>query len=188
MEKIYETHSLKNLISKYTCFKNIDNLSCIDLILTNHRKCFQESGTFETGLFDFHNLRYTVTKSYFLKQRPRIINNTNYAKLDNNMFRVLTSFKTIPVEQFKELIDVTKNVLNKDDPKNKNTLETTKITFMIKSLRKVAMTSNQMQKRVSLTPMDACKESKTHQSKHVQYASIIMLHGFIRNKSKDYTI
>ena len=127
MEKIYEAHSLKNLISKYTCFKNIDNLSCIDLILTNHCKCFQESGTFETGLFDFHNLRYTVVKSYFLKQRPRIINNTDYAKLDNNMFRILTSFKSIPVEQFKELIDVTENILNKHDSRNKNTLETTKL-------------------------------------------------------------
>ena len=57
--KKYMRHTISRTISTYICFKNIDNYSsCIDLILTN-----QDSGTFETGLSDFHDLRYTVAKS-----------------------------------------------------------------------------------------------------------------------------
>ena len=70
--KFCETYYLKNVI-KPTCFKNIDNPSCIDLTLTNHYNCFQDLGTLETGLSHIHDLTYSVLKSYFLKQRLRII-------------------------------------------------------------------------------------------------------------------
>ena len=38
------------------CFKNPENPSCIDLIITNRLKCFQNSVTLETGLSDFLEL------------------------------------------------------------------------------------------------------------------------------------
>ena len=50
----------KSLIKEPTCFKSIDYPSCIDLILTNHPKCFQNSGVYETGISDFHKLAFTV--------------------------------------------------------------------------------------------------------------------------------
>ena len=34
-----DTHNLKCLIKEPTCYKNSENPSCIDLILTNNRKC-----------------------------------------------------------------------------------------------------------------------------------------------------
>ena len=43
-------YSLKSLIKKPKCFKNPDNPTCIDLILTNRR--FQNSTIIETGLSD----------------------------------------------------------------------------------------------------------------------------------------
>ena len=91
IEQYCETYNLKNLIKKSTCFKNIDNPSCIDLILTNHYKCSQ----------------YSDTK----KQRPRIMKYRDYAKFHNNKFRAELvqelSFKSSPVNQFKEFIDIT---------------------------------------------------------------------------------
>ena len=47
---------------------------CVDkpiLILTNHAKCFQHFGVYETGLSDFHKLTFTVLKIFYTKQMPR---------------------------------------------------------------------------------------------------------------------
>ena len=38
-----DTYDLKCLIKEPTCYKNPENPSCIDLILTNNPKCFQSS-------------------------------------------------------------------------------------------------------------------------------------------------
>ena len=37
------TYNLKSLVKQKTCFKNPDNPSCIDLILTNSPRSFQDS-------------------------------------------------------------------------------------------------------------------------------------------------
>ena len=81
------TYNLKNLIKEPTCFKSLKNPTCIDLILTNRPKCFQNSNVFETGLSDFHKLTFTVLKAYFQKQKPKVIIYRNYKKFDNNLFR-----------------------------------------------------------------------------------------------------
>ena len=73
MEQFCASSKLKSFIKEPTCFKSVDNPSCIDLILTNHPKCFQNSGVYETGISDFHKLTFTVLKTYFQKVKPRII-------------------------------------------------------------------------------------------------------------------
>ena len=70
MEQFCASYNLKSLIKEPTCFKSVDNPSCIDLILTNHPKCFQNSGVYETGISDFHKLTFTVLKTYFQKAKP----------------------------------------------------------------------------------------------------------------------
>ena len=50
------TYNLKSLLKQKICFKNPDNPSCINLILTNSPRSFQDSSVFETGLSDFHKL------------------------------------------------------------------------------------------------------------------------------------
>ena len=47
--------SLTNLIKESTCFKNPEQPTGIDHILTNHQKSFQHSCTYEMGLSDFQN-------------------------------------------------------------------------------------------------------------------------------------
>ena len=49
-----ETYNLTNLIKQSTCYKNADNPTCIDLILTNVPSTFQSTCVTETGLLDFH--------------------------------------------------------------------------------------------------------------------------------------
>ena len=57
-----DTYDLKCLIKEPTCYKNPENPSCIDLILTNYPKCFQNSCAVETDLSDFQRMTVTVTK------------------------------------------------------------------------------------------------------------------------------
>ena len=59
-----EMYGLSNLIREPTCYKNPNNPSCIDLILTNKAKSFQNSNVYETGLSEFHKLTVTVLKCH----------------------------------------------------------------------------------------------------------------------------
>ena len=58
-------YNLKNLVKQKTCYKNPENPSCIDLILTNSHRSFQNTNFFETGLSDFHKMTVAVLKSHF---------------------------------------------------------------------------------------------------------------------------
>ena len=44
------TYSLKYLIKERSHFKSLENPTCIDLILKNRPKCFQNANVFENGL------------------------------------------------------------------------------------------------------------------------------------------
>ena len=66
-------HDSKNLVKEMTCFKSLDNPSCIDLFLTNSPLSFQNTTTVTTGLSDFHKMVVTVMKTTFPKAQPRIV-------------------------------------------------------------------------------------------------------------------
>ena len=46
-------HNARNLVKEKTCFKSVDNPSCIDLFLTNSHQSFQNTTAVTTGLSDF---------------------------------------------------------------------------------------------------------------------------------------
>ena len=87
MKNFCQIHNFKNLLDKPTCYKNHTNPSCVDYILTNRPRSFQNSCTFETGLSDFHKKTLTVLKSSFAKQKPRVLNYCNYKFFNNTLFR-----------------------------------------------------------------------------------------------------
>ena len=62
-----EIYNCKNLIKDNTCFKNPSKPSCIDLIITNRPKSFQNSVTVETRLPDFYKITLTVMKVVYKK-------------------------------------------------------------------------------------------------------------------------
>ena len=73
LEEFCASYNLKNLIKQPTSFKNLENLTRIDQILTNHPKSFRSPSVFETGLSDFHKLTLTVLKSFHAKHKPETI-------------------------------------------------------------------------------------------------------------------
>ena len=75
LKDFYNLHSLTSLINKPTCWENPSNPTCINLILTNRPKFFQNTNVLETGLFDFHKMVVVnIMKTTFRKLKPKIIN------------------------------------------------------------------------------------------------------------------
>ena len=87
MKVFSDSYVFKNLMKDATCYKNPENPSCIDLILTNNPNSFQNSKVIETGLSDFHKMMVTVMKTTFEKLKPNIIHYRDYRKFSNNKFR-----------------------------------------------------------------------------------------------------
>ena len=87
MSEFLNIYSLKNFVFQKTCFKNPENPSCIDLILTNCSRSFQNTGVFETGQSDFRKLTFTVLKQYYPKQKPWGMFYRKYKNVRNDLFR-----------------------------------------------------------------------------------------------------
>ena len=87
MSESLNMYSLKNLLSQKTCFKNPENPSCIDLILTKYSRSFQNNGVFETGLSVSHKLTFIVMKQYYPKQKPKVVFYRKNKNFHNNLFR-----------------------------------------------------------------------------------------------------
>ena len=102
--------NLISMINKPTCFKNLDKPSCIDLILTNCPKRFQNSCFIETGLSDFHKLVVTVMKTTYEKSPPKIITYRSH-KLQCN--------GNDCDENFKDFISTCNIILNEQAPRKK---------------------------------------------------------------------
>ena len=81
------TYNLKNLVKEPKCFKNVENPSCIGLILTNMPLYFQSTKVIESGLSDCHKFTITILKSNFVKQEPKIFNYRNYKEFNNKNLR-----------------------------------------------------------------------------------------------------
>ena len=93
MEPFCTINNLKRIIKEPTCYENPDNPTCIDLILTNCPKNFQESSTSETGLSDFHKMALTVFKSEPLNLTPRVVPYRKYKHFDSYKFKLEVSDK-----------------------------------------------------------------------------------------------
>ena len=81
-----EIYNLKHLTKDQTCFKNLTKPTCIDLIVANRPKCFQDSMIIENGLSDFHEMKATVLKMYYTKQNPSIVQYRKFKNFGNDSF------------------------------------------------------------------------------------------------------
>ena len=49
-------YDLKNLVTEKSCFKNLENSRCIDLVLTNSIQIYFNTSDFVTGVSDFQKI------------------------------------------------------------------------------------------------------------------------------------
>ena len=117
-----DTYYLRSLITEPTCYKNPENPTCIDLILTNHPLSFQNSCVLETGLSDFHKMTVTIMKASFQRLQPRIINYRDYRRFQNDVFReeLLSELLNVSIgeneEGFSNFLEICKKNVNYHAP------------------------------------------------------------------------
>ena len=78
--------SFKTLNRGPTCLKYANNPSCMDLLLTNRQRCFQQRYATETGISDFHRMVLTVIKTRYKMQNPKTIQYINYKHFHEQPF------------------------------------------------------------------------------------------------------
>ena len=143
MLEFCEIFNLKNLVKTPTCYKNPENPSCIDLILTNRIKSFQDTTVIETGLSDFHKLTITVLKTFFRKQPPTIISYRNYKTFSQLKFRdeIDRIFSTCDIINMSndEFVNIFMDIFNRHAPLKFRYIRANDSPFMTNQLRKAIM-------------------------------------------------
>ena len=134
-------YDAKNIVKDKTCFKNIENPSCIDLIITNSIYSFQNTKAITTGLSDFHKMVVTVLKTTFQKSKPREIIYRDYSKFNEQTFREnlkepFIENNTLDYNEFEEIF---LRVLNAHAPLKKKVVRANNMPYMTKTLRRSAL-------------------------------------------------
>ena len=142
-----DLNGLRNLIVVPTCYKNFDNATSIDLILTNRLNYFQRSTVFKAGLSDFHLLTTTEFKTSFQKREPKIVKYRDYKNFDNNKFRseiLKCNFNYTDLRTFKETVF---NIFNKYAPIKRKYVRANEAPFMTKELHKAIMKRSRLRNK-----------------------------------------
>ena len=183
MKTFCESHGLKNLIKVPTCYKNPQNSSCIDLILTNSPLSFQSSGVIEIGLSNFHKMTVTAMKTTFQKLDPKIIRYRDYRKYCNDSFRQ-DRLSTLVMENIKlsndleKFIDTYINTLDQFAPRNKKYSRGNNMPFINKSLFRAHMKKN----RLRNSYLKKCSEQ--NRLSYVKQSNYCV--SLLRKTKKDY--
>ena len=73
VKNVCRSYNFTTMINKPTYYKNPDRPSCVDLILTNCPRSFQNSCVIDTELSDFHKMVVTVMKTTYRKLERRMV-------------------------------------------------------------------------------------------------------------------
>ena len=158
-------YGLENLIKVPTCYKNPENPSSIDVMLTNKKLSFQNSLTIETGLSDFHKMTITVLKKYFKKKDPITITYRDLKSFDGSKFREdiriqLEKIGELKIDDFKQVFVST---WNSHAPIKKKVVRGNNAPFMNKTLSKAFMHRARLKNRYHKFPTE---KNKTLYKKH----------------------
>ena len=131
-----ELYDLRNMVKEKTCFKSVENPSCVDLFLTNNTNSFQNTMALSTGISDCHKMIVTVLKTTFEKGKPKEILYRSYKNFNNELFQ--EDLK----KQIGDSINYTKfnigflKVLDRHLPLKKRIVRANEVPYMTKNLRK----------------------------------------------------
>ena len=153
MKEFCDMYNLKSLVKEPTCFKNIDKPSCIDLILTNKPKSFQDTKVIETGLSDFHKLTISVLKISFKKEKPNIISYRCYKNYSPFAFRTELEYTFSGLDlnliTNDEFVYKFMNVFERHAPIKFKYVRANEGPFMTKQLRKAIMVRSKLRNKLN---------------------------------------
>ena len=158
MKEFCDIYDLDNLIKKPTCFKNPNNPSSIDVILTNNKNMFQNSITLETGISDHHKMVVTVMKIYTEKQKPIKINYRSYKNFDLHAFNddlknALEQYDK-PHMRYDDFKSIFMKIFDKYSPSKTKILRGNNAPFMSKTLSKEIMHRSRLKNKLNKNPTD----------------------------------
>ena len=158
-------YNASNIVKQPTCFKNIQNPSCIDLFITNKNKSFQNTTTISSGLSDFHKMVITIFKSKFGKQKPKLMHYRDYKNFDKGHFeselkeqsRICTSYETFE-KVFLEILEL-------HAPQKQKYVRANEVPYMTRTLRKAIMRRSQLETKFLKSKSDQDKQNyKRHKN------------------------
>ena len=164
-----QIYGCKNLIKDNTCFKNPEKRSCIDLIITNRPKSFQNSMTLETGLTNFHQMTLTVMKVFYKKQKPTIITYRRYKIFSNEVFMAdfQNTISQVTFENNDLEFDIFKAVLNqaiqKHAPIKQRYVRENQTPFINKTINKEIMKRSRLRNKFLNTKSDIDRKAYNKQ-------------------------
>ena len=153
MSESCDTCNLKSIIREPTYCKNPENLSYMELILTNRLCSFQNSCMFETGLSDFHRMTITVIKMYFQKLQLKVVNYRDYKHFQNENFRKDLLFELPKLnirnndDGFNGFIETCMETVNQHAPCKQKHIRRNPLPFINKTLSKEIMTCRRLRNR-----------------------------------------
>ena len=152
MKDFCDIYSFKNLIKEATCFKNPTNPKCIDLMLTNRHRSFQNSCVIEPGLSDFYKMTVTVLSSSLKKSKPKVISYRDHKNFTNNNYRSfieelsgnLNITNNTALDTF---LDICRGALNKTAPLKQKFAGANNSLFMNKTILRAIMKRTTLRNR-----------------------------------------
>ena len=162
------SYNLTSMINKPTFYKNPDRPFCIDLILTNCSRSFQNSCVIETGLSDFHKMVVTIMKTTYRKLEPRIIYYRDFKYFCNNSFneslqKAISQNLGVECDEIYESFAASCNkILENRAPLKKKYVRGNHSPFMNKSLSKAIMVRTRLR---SIFVKNRSEENKINYNK-----------------------
>ena len=148
-------YNSKNIVKEPTCFKNVNNPSTIDLIITNNSRSCWNTKTFVNGLSDFHALVVTTLNIKFDKPKPKEVLYRDWRNFDASNFKrdllVVFASGCVDYDTFETMFLST---LNLHAPFKKKTIRGNHAPYMNRQLRKAMMKRNELQTRYHRTKSD----------------------------------
>ena len=155
-----DVFDLRNLIKGKTCITK-KHSSSIDVILTNKKRLFKNSGTIETGVSDFHKMVLTMLRVQFKKLKPIQITYRDYRKFDQTQF--LEDLSDAPFHLCEALanhdpslahdllVKIFTEKVDKHAPLKKRHLRGNQVPFMTKKYSKAIMTKSRLRHKYNKT-------------------------------------
>ena len=149
IDTFLQDYDAKNIVKEKTCFKSIENPSCIDLFITNSANSFQHTKAISWGISDFHKMVVTVLKINFQKSKPREIIYREYAKINEVVFRndLEVSLAEKMIVHYAEFHEILLGVLNFHAPLKKKVIRANHMPYMTKHHRKAIMKRSALERR-----------------------------------------
>ncbi len=138
-------YNSRNLVKDKTCFKSIQNPSCVDLFLTYSYRSFQNTSTLSTGLSDFHKIVVTVLKTKFVKLKPKLINYRCYKNFNEGRFRYDLKMCVDICTSYEDFESLFLKILDKHAPKKTKYIRANEAPYMSRLLKKAIMKRSRLE-------------------------------------------